>query len=308
MSATLSRLTTLAVALSVTLVVVSAACAPTGPTVESYREKSPTLARADQDRVLRIGVLDKVPLMSELDPQTKQWKGFDIEIATQLAHEFGFTRPENIKFFPLTTDKRISALQAGDVHLVVADFSMTEQRCNVIRCAGPYLTTTPEIMIRTADQARIKTIDDLKKVKVCTTGGSTSAQLLDAAGVAHSLRSNGSECTDGVLNGTYDAQFTDSVVIAGRLQRNPGQLLMVDMPFDQTELLSVAVPQDDEWLQGLVAHYFTTQIELGSRSQWQAAYDANLYDALGPQTQPPLVFLGPGQAYPRLLDNGDFGR
>jgi len=40
-------------------------------------------------------------------------------------HDLGFDRPENFQFVPLTTEKRVSALQAGDVHLVIADFTIT---------------------------------------------------------------------------------------------------------------------------------------------------------------------------------------
>ncbi|WP_117215221.1 transporter substrate-binding domain-containing protein [Allorhizocola rhizosphaerae] len=299
MSATRSRLTTLSAFLSVALIAASAACVPTGPTVDEYRAKSPTLAKADRERVLRIGVQDQLPLMSEHDQATDKWTGFEVQIATLLAHQLGFTRPESYQFIRLTTEKRISALQSGEVHLVVADFTVTDERRKLVRFAGPYFLTTPEIMIRRTDQDKIKTIDQLKQVKVCTTGGSTSAEVLTKYGVPHSLLAKGAECAEGVRNGTYDAHCTDDVAIAGRVHRFP-EFAKVDMPFSDTEPLGVGLPLDDPYLEGLVAHYLKKQLDLGDRSQWQAAYDANLQVVLGPKQQPPLF---PG--YPVLRDHDD---
>ncbi len=302
-SATRSLLTTLSAFLSVALIAASAACVPQGPTVDDYRAKSPTLAKADRERVLRIGVQADLPLMSERDDATGKWSGFEVQLATLLAQQLGFTRPESYQFVPLTTEKRISSLQSGDVHLVVADFSVTDERRKLVRFAGPYFLTTPEIMIRRADQDKIKTIDQLKQAKVCTTGGSTSSQVLTKYGVPHSLLATGAECAKGVADGTYDVHCTDDVAIAGRVHRAPDLLLKVDMPFSDTEPLGVGLPLDDPFLEGLVAHYLGKQLELGSRSQWQAAYDATLQVVLGPKQQPPLF---PG--YPVLRDHDDNNR
>lgn len=294
-----SRLTTIAVLLSVLLVAAAAQCRPsTGPTVKDYRQQSTTLARADKERVLRIGVQENLPLMSEFDPVGKRWSGFEVEIARFLAHELGFTRPENLQFVPLTTEKRISALQAGEVHLVIADFTITDERRKFVRFAGPYFVSTPEVMIRKADLDKIKTIDDLKMVKVCTTGGSTSAKVLEKYNVPHSLLTRGLDCADGVRAGTYDAHCTDDVIISAGVHRSPDEFAKVDLPFSDTEPLGVGIPLDDPYLEGLVAHYLRKQLALGSKSQWQAAYNSTLAVAMGPKAQPPLL-----PDYPELAEN-----
>lgn len=238
--------------------------------------------------------------MSTRDPATGTYRGFDVEIAKLLAHKLGFTRPEDYDFVPLTTEERISALQSGEVHLVVADFTMTEERRKFVRFAGPYLLTTPEIMIRKEDRDRIKTIDDLKNVKVCTTGGSTSSQVLTKHGVKHSLLTRGVECAEGVRNGTYDAHCTDDVVIAGFVHQYPDDLLKVNMPFSDTEPLGVGIPLNDMHLETLVAHFLRKERELGAKSQWQAAYNTYLGPVLGPAVQPPLI----GE-YKTLADHDD---
>jgi glutamate transport system substrate-binding protein len=157
-------------------------------------------------------------------------------------------------------------------------------------------------MIRKEDRDKIKTIDDLKALKVCTTGGSTSSEVLSKYKVLHSLLTTGAECADGVRNKTYDAHCTDDVAIAGRVHRFP-EFAKVDMPFSDTEPLGVGVPLDDPYLESLVAHYLRKQLELGDRSQWQAAYDANLKVVLGAKRQPPLF---PG--YQALRDHDDNDR
>jgi glutamate transport system substrate-binding protein len=298
-----SRLTTIAVLLSVLIVAAAAQCRPAaGPTVQEYRSKSPTLQRADQSRVLRIGVTEDYPLMSiydrdSTDKESNRWSGFDVSIARMLAGELGFAQPENVEFVPITTDKRVLALQEGSVHLVVADFTMTDERRKTIRFAGPYLLTTPEVMIRKADVQNIRNIDDLKKVKVCTTGGSTTADMLEREHINHTKLARGAECAEGVEQNIYDAHCTDEVVIAGFIQRSPDKFAKVDMPFTQTEPLGIGIPLDDPYLEALVAHILRKQLALGQRSEWQAAYTANLLGPLGKKSQPQLL---PG--YPVLLD------
>jgi glutamate transport system substrate-binding protein len=289
------------VLLSVSIVAAAAGCQPAaGPTVMEYRQKSQTLKNADAEGVLRIGVQEGVPFMSEHDLSTDRWTGFDIEIARLIAYELGFTQPGSYKFVALTTEKRISALQSGEVHMVVADFTITPPRQTQVRFAGPYLVAVPEVMVRAADQEKIKTIDDLKKVRVCTTGGSTTHEMLEELDIAHSLVSKGADCVDGLRSGIYDAHCTDDVVIAGRVQRFKDEFVMKDMPFAYTERLGIGIPLDDAHLEGLVAHYLRKQLALGAKSQWQAAYNATLYHALGPRSQPQLL---PG--YPALADHDD---
>lgn len=280
----------------------AAQCRPAaGQSVKDFRAKSPTLQRADSSRVLRIGVTEEYPLMSIYDKnstakESQRWSGFDVAIARMLARELGFSQPENVQFVPITTDKRILSLQNGDVHLVVADFTMTDERRKHIRFAGPYLVTTPEVMIRKEDLGRIRNIDDLRKAKVCTTGASTTADMLEAEHVPHTKVARGAECAAGLKTGQFDAHCTDEVVIAGFL-RGDDTLAKVDMPFTQTEPLGIGLPLDDPYLEALLAHYLRKQLALGSASEWQAAYNAFLTASLGPKEQPQLL---PG--YPELVD------
>lgn len=287
-----SGLTTIAVLFSVLLVGAAARCGPSTPlTPETLRKESTTIQRADQEGFLRIGIQDGLPLMSEYQEGTGRWIGFDAEIARMLAHELGFTRPEELKFIKITTSDRIPALQGGEVDILVADFTINEERCKYVGCAGPYLITTPEVMIRAADRERIKTIDDLRKVKVCTTGGSTSAKILEKHNIAHSLMTAGQDCADGVRDGTFDAQCTDEVVIAGFVHRFPNELFLLDLPLSDTdtERLGVGVPPEDEALEDLIGHFLKKQWELGEKSLWQAAYNSTLGPALGHKRQPSPV-------------------
>lgn len=300
-SSTRSRLATSAVLLSVLMVAAAMGCQPEAkPTVMEYRRLSPTLRNADAQGVLRIGVQPGVPFMSEYEAGTKTWSGFDIDIAILIARELGFTQPGSFKFVELNTEKRISSLQSGEVHLVAADFTITPERELQVGFAGPYLVAVPEVMVRIADQDKIKTIDDLKKHRVCTTGGSTTHDMLEDLHVDHSLEDSGAKCVDKLRSKEYDAHVTDDVVIAGRVQRSNGEFVMKDMPFALTERLGIGIPLGDEYLKGLVAHYLRKQLALGAESQWQAAYNKTLFYALGPRSQPQLL---PG--YPELADHDD---
>jgi glutamate transport system substrate-binding protein len=288
-SAALSRLTTIAALLSLAVVGAASQCGPCKPvTAEDLRKQSTTLQRADKEGYLRVGIQDGLPLMSKQDPGSGRWSGFDAEIARFLATELGYTQPDEVRFIPLTTEQRISALQGDEVDIVVADFTITEERRKHVRFAGPYLITTPEVMIRAADRDKIRSIDDLREKKVCTTGGSTSAKVLEKLKIPFSPVTRGRDCAQMVLDGTADAQCTDEVVIAGFVHEHPTELYLLNLPFTDTdtEPLGVGIQHEDEALEKLIGQILRKQWELRDKSQWQAAYNASLGQALGTRRQP----------------------
>jgi glutamate transport system substrate-binding protein len=129
-------------AVSVTLPLVlvgAAACteqATPKETVESLGAKSPTLTNKAR---IRIAVRDDVPYMFYVDPQTKERSGLEIEIATAMAQELGYPEDGVDRIAVRTLPERLDVLSQNRADLVVANFSITPEREQLVDFAGPYL-------------------------------------------------------------------------------------------------------------------------------------------------------------------------
>jgi glutamate transport system substrate-binding protein len=68
------------------------------------------------------------------------------------------------------TAEREDLISSGKVDIVVATYTINDERKKRIDFAGPYFVAQQDIMVR-ADDTSIKSADDLNGRKVCTLGG-----------------------------------------------------------------------------------------------------------------------------------------
>jgi glutamate transport system substrate-binding protein len=252
---------------------------------------------------LKIGVAKYEPLMGVLEDG--EFVGFDIEIARYIAASLGYAGDDRIEFIQLATEDRVPALQSGRVDIVVASFSMTEEREKLVSFAGPYFVTTQEVMIPVTMRDRIRTIEDLRRPehRICTSGGSTTEAELERHQVKARVVKTVEDCVKGILAGRYDAVSSDETILAGFRSRYPTQLEIVDMPFGTSEQLGIGVSITDPALRDLIA-FFLHKSYLAGRdgrtSPWLAAYHKTLGPWLGAdRAQPPPVRV------PNLVDFDD---
>lgn len=295
--------TTLAVALTLSLAAAAGCDSRQEPELPSVKE---TLRKTHifGQPTIKIGVSTTGPLMGELHGGT--YSGFDTEIARYIAGELGYEADEQIEWVPVATEDRIPKLQGGDVDLVIATFSMTEEREKLVSFAGPYLVTTQETMVPNRLKEKIRTIEDLRnpEYRVCTSGGSTSEAELGRHQIKVFVVKEVDDCVAGILAGRYDAVSSDETILAGFLSRHPKDFTIVDMPFGTPgEQIGVGVPISDPALRDLVAFFLDKSYQQGRKGQtspWLTAYN----QTLGPwlrvrKVQPPPLNV------PELVDFDD---
>ena len=102
------------------------------------------------------------------DPQ-----GFDVEIAKIIAAELGI--PESgITWTETVSANREPFIQSGEVDIVVATYTINDERKEVISFAGPYYDAGQDILVLAGNPEGIEGPDDLAGKTVCTVAGSTS--------------------------------------------------------------------------------------------------------------------------------------
>ena len=156
--------------------------------------------------------------------------GFDPEIGKILAGTLGIAEDE-ITWKETISDNREPFLEAGEVDLVVASYSITDERRQIVGQAGPYYVTGQQLLVKS--DSDIESLEDVKGTEVCSVTGSTSLENIEAEGATARGFDTYSECVDQVLSGTVDAMTTDGAILLGYAAENPDELKVVVEPFSE---------------------------------------------------------------------------
>jgi glutamate transport system substrate-binding protein len=211
--------------------------------------------------------------------------GFDIEIAKLLVADLGIdpTDTSAVEYKETISDNREPFLEAGEVDLVLASYSITDERREVVGQTGPYFITGQQLMVKKGSD--IQSVDDLQGKEVCSVTGSTSLDNVEAEGARPRGFDTYSECRDQVLDGTVDAMTTDGAILLGYVALNPDELEVVGEEFSEERIgvgYSLEHPEMCEWINGVLEDSF----EDGS---WAEAFELTLGKSGVETPEPPAL-------------------
>jgi len=89
--------------------------------------------------VLKVGVKEDVPKFGYLNPQTNQHEGMEIDLARRIAKEI-LGDESKVQFTGVNAKTRGPALDNGEIDLVIATFTITEERKQSWNFSDPYFT------------------------------------------------------------------------------------------------------------------------------------------------------------------------
>jgi glutamate transport system substrate-binding protein len=260
-----------------TALLILAACA--GPSSEPPATSAPvsfaegsTMAQLAGSGTVRIGVKTDVPGLGYLPPDAPEGatpEGFDIEIAKLIAARLQID-PQDITWVALDTYEREGALTDAEVDLVVATYSMTKDRQQVVGQAGPYYVTGQQIMVR--EDSDITGLEDLDGKSVCSVAGSESDEPVVAEGAVTKAFSSYAACVDALLAGDLDAVSTDGAILAGFLDQHPEELIIVGTPFT-TQRYGIGYRHGDTAMCQFLRASLLKAYEDGS---WKAAFESTI--------------------------------
>jgi glutamate transport system substrate-binding protein len=198
------------------------------------------------------------------------YQGFDVTVARYVAKELGFT---DVTFKESPSAQRETLLQSGQVKMIFATYSITDERKQKVSFAGPYFVAGQDLLVKN-DNTDITGPEALDGKKLCSVTGSTSAQKIKdnfAAGVQLQEFDTYSKCVQALNSGTIDAVTTDNVILAGFAAQSQyqGKLKVVGAPFSE-ERYGVGIKQGDTALCESVNTAIQKMVDDGS---WQKALD-----------------------------------
>ena len=200
-----------AVILSVLLVSgILAACSGGNSQIKDIQERG----------VLRAGVKVDVPRFGYLNPDTGEMEGLEVDLARAIAKDI--LGDENaVKFTNITAQTRGAMLDNGEIDIVVATFTITDERKDLYNFSRPYYTDELGYLVRSSSS--IEHPEDLDGKSAGVLQASTSKPAFEAEcerlGISVDLREYTSypEVKAALNSGEVDAFITDKSILFGYL-------------------------------------------------------------------------------------------
>ncbi len=234
---------------------------------------------------IKIGVKVDQPGIGFQEPGADAPTGFDIEIGRILAGALGI-KDDGIEWVETVSDNREPYLQKGTVDLVLASYSITDERRQVVGQAGPYYVTGQQLLVREEDKDSITKPEDTKGKKVCSVTGSTSLErMVQDYGSDPVPFSTYSECVDQLKNGTVDAVTTDGAILLGYAAEEPDKLEVVGEPFSE-ERYGVGYNKDEADMCQFINDTLQKSMDDGT---WAKAFEATLGESGVKTPEPPKL-------------------
>ncbi|WP_026534397.1 glutamate ABC transporter substrate-binding protein [Arthrobacter sp. H14] len=220
---------------------------------------------------IRIGIKFDQPGLGL--KEGNEFTGFDVDVAKYVANELGYSE-DQIEWVSTPSATRETQLSNGQVDMIFATYSITDERKQQVAFAGPYFVAGQDLLVPV--ESDVQGPEDLDGLNLCSVTGSTSAQTVkdEFAEDVNLLEQPGyAECVSAMQGGNIDAVTTDDIILAG-LAADPayeGDFKVVGNTFSE-ERYGVGLPQDNDICEDVNAA-ITKMIEDGS---WQKFLDSNL--------------------------------
>jgi polar amino acid transport system substrate-binding protein len=241
-----------------------------------------TMAAIAERGRLVVGVDQNTYPFGFRNPSSGQLEGFDIELARQIARSiFGY--PDRIDLRVVDAGQRESALQSGQVDLVVRTYSITCDRKRNVAFSTPYYYANQRILA--VKGSGMDSAAALSGKRVCAVRGTTSLSALFALHPRPTLFgvTSWTDCLVMLQQGQVDAISTDDVVLSGLAAQDPN--VEVVGPSIGVEPYGVGIKKESSDLVRFVNGALEQMRDDGT---WQRLYDAQLR-SLGPSPGPPTA-------------------
>jgi glutamate transport system substrate-binding protein len=249
-------------------------------------EEGTTMAELAEAGAITIGTKFDQPGFGLVSPDGVP-EGFDVEIAKIITAKLGIA-PDDIEWVETVSANREPFLEQGRVDMVVATYTINDDRKEIIDFAGPYYIAGQDIMVEAGNPLGVEGEESLADIRVCSVNGSTPAGYVQEnyPDADLTLFDEYSLCAEALKNGQVDAVTTDNVILTSFVAQDPEAFELVANPFTE-EPYGIGIPKGDDEFRTFINDVLEESFEDGS---WEAAWDATagaITDT--PAPEPPSV-------------------
>ena len=209
------------------------------------------------DGAIKVGTTGDWNPMTMRDPATNSYKGYDIDVMTELAKDLGV----EVEFVPTDWKTLVNGVTSGKYHMT-GSASISPARAKAAGYSTSYfsLATVPLILAEDADKFQDWGDLDNSDVTVAATLGTVQEKMVKEffPNAKHKIVEAPARDFQEVLSGRADAHITSNVEAFKLVEKYPQMAIVtVSKPKNPTPI-AMLLPQDDQvWI-----NYVNTWIAL----------------------------------------------
>ncbi|MDR0578912.1 MAG: transporter substrate-binding domain-containing protein [Candidatus Accumulibacter sp.] len=184
------------------------------------KKVDPAVANIIKRGRLIAGVKEDVQGFAKLNASTGEYEGIETELAKLIAGAI-FGDPAKIEFVPVTDKKRSTYLDNGDVDIIIATYTITDERKKQWNFSQSYYTDAVGLLAR--KDSGLKSIDDFDGknigVSINTTTQAAIVAALDEKGKSAGFTqfATYADMRNALLGGKIDACSSDRSILRSYL-------------------------------------------------------------------------------------------
>ena len=243
-----------------------------------------TLDEIKESGTINIGVFSDKSPFGYVD-ENGEYQGYDVYLAERLGEDLGV----EINYVSTEAASRIEYLQTGKVDIILANFTVTEERAEEVDFALPYMNVALGVV--SPDDAVVESLDDIgEDDQVIVISGTTAETYLvkNYPDIKLQKYDAYAEAKTALENGNAVAWANDNTEVIAFAIENEG--FTVGIPsLGSADTIAPAVTKGNEtllnWLNEEIA-------ALGEEQFFHADYEATLLDTYGAEYEDTLVVEG----------------
>ncbi|SDK58775.1 transporter substrate-binding domain-containing protein [Arthrobacter sp. ok362] len=233
-----------AVALALTLGGCSSGGASNGSGAATGAVADSHLTQILKSKTVRIAVSSDSPGYGVMKSDGTH-EGFDIDVANALGASLG----AKVEFVTATNESRIPLLQTDKADAVIATFTASDARAQVVDMSEPYAASSTVFMVPAGSP--IASYADLDGKSVATSRGSVGEQILKASFPNAKITgfNTTADSIQALKSGKVDALIENNAIVGGLVKKEPSAFQVLKGDPIKPALFSIGVKQGDQtWL------------------------------------------------------------
>lgn len=182
--------------------------------------KSRTLEEIKASGIIKIGVFSDKNPFGYVDANGEV-QGYDVYFAKRIGQDL-LGSEESVEYIFVEAANRVEYLQSGKVDIILANFTVTEERAQKVDFALPYMKVALGVV--SPDAALITDVEQLKDKTLIVVKGTTAESYFGENHPEIELLKfdEYQEAYDALLDGRGDAFSTDNTEVLAWALQNPG--------------------------------------------------------------------------------------
>ena len=236
-----------------------------------------TLDEIKESGKLVIGVFSDKKPFGYVD-EYGEYQGYDVYFARRLAEDLGV----ELELVSVDAPNRVEYLTSAKVDIILANFTVTPERAEVVDFALPYMKVALGVV--SPDAALITSVEDLRGKTLIVSKGTTAETWFTANEPEVNLLKfdTYTETFNALLDGRGDALSTDNTEVLAWAIENPGFTVGVES-LGSLDTIAPAVQKGNDTVRAYIDDEI---VKLADEQFFHADYDATLKDVYGDAVDP----------------------